>query len=336
MNAKLAASALIVSFVQANILPRAEPLRTFIVPLPTQAQPFTSTVRGCSDVPPFAVVGVPTGTFRPETITIYGPPQADPTSTTIIDPASNATEVIIITRLQGECASFPLPEPTPTPPKLTGNPTGGAPTGTPTPSAEACPENGCQAKVIRAAQSVIDAINKVTLLSQDLQAAARKIGDPVSKRDLAAAQAPFDDVARGLRGISVTLSVSLPRLTVLPPFPPGCDTDAIVIALIQFVRVHQALLNIIIGRRGVLENSPIRRDTIEDAVLRREPVDLETGGEAAIIGPAIAAGLRAVEGVVDTLAFQILRLVPTRSECAKQQKEAIDGSLSEAITQYES
>jgi hypothetical protein len=155
------------------------------------------------------------------------------------------------------------------------------------------------------------------------------------KRDTASAQAPFDEVSIGLTGIAGTLSVTLPRFAFIPPFAQGCDTDAIVIALIQFVRVHQALLNIIIGRRGLLENSPVKREAIEVGVMHMYKREPDNGNQAAIIGPALAKGLRAVEGVVDQLAFAILRVVPTRSECAKQQKEEIDGSLKEAIFQYE-
>ncbi|KAF2264176.1 hypothetical protein CC78DRAFT_464033, partial [Lojkania enalia] len=171
---------------------------------------------------------------------------------------------------------------------------------------------GCSGKVIKTAQIVIDAINQVTLLSQGLQSAAKRIGESISKRDTGATNTILDDVAIGLTDISVTLTVLGPRIAFLPPFPPGCDTDAIVIALIQFVKVHQALLNILIGRAGLLSQGPI---------LEERDITI--------------AALRAVERVVDSTAFTILRLVPTRSECAKQQKEAVDGSLAEAIAAYD-
>ncbi|KAK8169761.1 hypothetical protein IWX90DRAFT_383186, partial [Phyllosticta citrichinensis] len=123
---------------------------------------------------------------------------------------------------------------------------------------------------------------------------------------------PLTDLLRGLREVISTLTPAVPRITVLPPFPPGCDTDAIVVALTSFVRVHQALLNIIIGRSGLLETRQFNT-----------------------VGSTIAAVLRGVEGVVDQLAFALIDLIPARSECAKGQKSAIDGTLDEAIDAYE-
>jgi hypothetical protein len=149
----------------------------------------------------------------------------------------------------------------------------------------------------------------------------------------------FRQIAAGLRDIARTLTLSLPRITFLPAFPPGCDTDTIVIALIQFVRVHQALLNILIGKSGLLVNGPIRREVAMIGygahVYERSMGRTVKRSENAAVGALVAAGLRAVEGVVDTLAFTVLKLIPTRGKCAKEQKEAIDGSLDETIKAYE-
>ncbi|KAF2004339.1 hypothetical protein P154DRAFT_409483, partial [Amniculicola lignicola CBS 123094] len=179
---------------------------------------------------------------------------------------------------------------------------------------------------------VISLINKVTLISQNLQAAAKLIGGPGSvKRDTEAALAPADVLVKGLRDITFTLSISFPRISVLSPLPPGCDSDTVVIALIQFVRVHQALLNILIGRAGLLETGPIRRDNAMNIDLFERGNAMEAGP----IGGLVAGALRGVEGVVDTLAFTLIKLIPTRSQCAKEQKDAIDRSLTEAIIAYE-
>lgn len=198
------------------------------------------------------------------------------------------------------------------------------------PSPDICPEKGCSGGVVKAATIVIDAINKVTLLSQNLQSAAKRIGTSgTMKRDNSIAQTPIDDVALGLNNIAVTLTTASPRFLFLSPFPQGCDTDTIVIALIEFVRVHQALLAILIGQAGLLPNAPIKRDAPENGAVQLYERDNE-----GFIGYAIAKALRAVEGIVDTTAFTILKLCPTRSQCAKNQKDAIDGSLAEAIKAY--
>lgn len=59
----LLAIALLASSLKANVLPRAGTIKTLTIALPTQASPFTSTVKGCGTVDPLAILGVPTGTF---------------------------------------------------------------------------------------------------------------------------------------------------------------------------------------------------------------------------------------------------------------------------------
>lgn len=103
------------------------------------------------------------------------------------------------------------------------------------------------------------------------------------------------------------------------------------------MRVHQALLEILIGKSGLLEQLPARRDTIGDAlVYKRTPKEAINPVESGRIGSLIAKALRAVEYGVDTLAITLIEKIPTRSECAKQQKEAIDATLKETMQEYES
>lgn len=148
------------------------------------------------------------------------PPQVQATSTTIVDTVLNATEVIILEPLKGECAEYPYP----TEVLLSTSATA------PTPSAAACPDDSCSGKVIKAAQNIIDIINKVTLLSQSLQSTAKRLGTPAVKRDTAAAQVPFLDIVKGFDNIALQLTITLPRITYSPILPPGCDTDTVVIA----------------------------------------------------------------------------------------------------------
>ena len=60
----------------------------------------------------------------------------------------------------------------------------------------------------------------------------------------------------------------------MAPVPAGQPSDAIFEAFREFVRVHQALLNILIGKAGLLQNLPF-------------------------VGPPVAAVLRQIENVVD-------------------------------------
>lgn len=91
------------------------------------------------------------------------------------------------------------------------------------------------------------------------------------------------------------------------------------------MKVHQTLLSILIGKSGLLEQSPIRRDTIAAGV---------TNSEGALIGPLIACVLRQIEGAVDSIAFALINIIPTRSECAKEQQKEIDGSLADSVDSY--
>jgi hypothetical protein len=64
----------------------------------------------------------------------------------------------------------------------------------------------------------------------------------------------------------------------MPPVAAGAQADAIFEAFREFVRVHQALLNILIGKAGLFQTVPF-------------------------IGQPIAAVLRQVENVVDVRDF---------------------------------
>ncbi|KAF4539658.1 uncharacterized protein LTHEOB_10047 [Lasiodiplodia theobromae] len=365
------------AFLAPSVLGAARPPRaaaaisTLTIEIPSQGVGFTSTVAGCGSVAPFAVVAVANGSFFPGTNTIFLPAQASPSTTTIVNAEESATQVLVAQPLEGSCQDFPPSAPASITDisQLTATGTDGTPTATDS----ACPLGTLASAVSGAAEDVIDAINKVTLLSQNLQAAAKQIGGSASKHrrntddssttDLEARQfnTPIIQVASGLRDVVTTLTISIPRITVLPPFDPGDASDAIVIALISFVRVHQALLNILIGRAGLISNFPFADADVEEltAIAAESQTALEqflgssgqsmTGAGAAVaaagsssnlearvnpIGAPIAAALRAVEGVVDSLAFAIIDLIPSRNECAKDQKTAIDGTLQESIEAY--
>ncbi|KAF2439021.1 hypothetical protein P171DRAFT_129647 [Karstenula rhodostoma CBS 690.94] len=308
---------------------------TISVGIPSQALYLTTTVSACTQadgevIDSIVVVGVPTGTFSPGiTKTIVVPPQAEPTTVTFYDYLpSNATEVIIIEPLPGNCG--PIITPT-----SAFTPTGTETSPEPSNPAAVCPTKGCSGAVTRAADTVINAINEVTLLSFRLQSAARKIGAGFFPRDDVSANAelfggPITDVALGLTRIVETVQTALPTFITFPPFPPSCSSDTIVLAWLEFVRVHQELLAILIGRSGLLETGPIRRS----------PVSLADGmlvgrGEQGFVGRPIAVALRALEGVVDTLAVGIVTLVPGKSECSRAKSDELKARIRKAQTSYE-
>lgn len=130
--------------------------------------------------------------------------------------------------------------------------------------------------------------------------------------------AHIPDLIIPLKDIPATLLFLLPALPALPHFAPGCDTDAIVVALTDFVAVQSALLEILIVRAGLLGGE---RDTI----LERND----------LIGALIAGALRALEVVFDTLAYDLISLLPTRQTCLRLQWKGLDVILREAIAAYE-
>lgn len=71
-----------------------------------------------------------------------------------------------------------------------------------------------------------------------------------------------------------TGTAALTQMNGMAPVPSGPPSDAIFDAFRDFVRVHQALLNILIGKAGLLSGLPI-------------------------VGQPVAAVLRQVEGIVD-------------------------------------
>ncbi|KAK0642588.1 hypothetical protein DIS24_g8921 [Lasiodiplodia hormozganensis] len=358
MKSTFIAPSLFASVLGAALAPSFD---TITIPIPSQGEDFTSTVTPCGTVNGFAVVGVPNGTLVAGTTTIFLPPQASASSATFIDKELSATQVIELVPLQGSCAPFELPANTGAFTDI--DQLTAISTGFPTATAAAdCPLGTIASTVNTAAQGVIDTINKVTLLSQNLQAPAKQIGSTFGS-----AQAVLK-LVNGLSSVVTELTTGIPKITALSPFEKRQDdnngvspvddaTDAIVIALISFVRVHQALLNIVIGRRGLLPSisfadaDAAQLDTIaQDASANANQLLVAMGyqqdASGAVIAEherraglgvakAIAGALRSVEVVVDSLAFALIDLIPRRKECAKQQKLSIDGTLNEAIEAYD-
>lgn len=78
--------------------------------------------------------------------------------------------------------------------------------------------------------------------------------------------------------------------------------------LSQFVKVHQNLLETIIGKEGLLSNTPFTAP--------------------------IAAVLRVLENIVDKVAFTIIGTVPTCADGAKKDLQDLDETLGKTIDTY--
>ena len=93
------------------------------------------------------------------------------------------------------------------------------------------------------------------------------------------------------------------------------------------MRVHQELLSILIGRSGLLERGPVRRDGSGREVVGR--------AAQGFVGKPVAAALRKLEGVVDAFAVAVVNLVPSRGECSEGKREELKKSIGKARTSYE-
>jgi hypothetical protein len=78
----------------------------------------------------------------------------------------------------------------------------------------------------------------------------------------------------GFTDIISTATTFLTQMQSMAPVPAGAESDSVFNAFREFVRVHQALLNILIGKAGLFNTVPL-------------------------VGQPVAAVLRQVENVVD-------------------------------------
>ncbi|KAI6911164.1 hypothetical protein KC318_g3290 [Hortaea werneckii] len=154
------------------------------------------------------------------------------------------------------------------------------------------------------ADQMVDNIKKITQLSQDLQPKAQAID--VNSNLALPGTGVFQPVIDGFQQIIRVAQDDIDSMSDSTQYTaanaqPVCD------AFSDFVVVHQELLRILIGKSGLLESF--------------------------YLGP-VAAVLRSLEDVVDTLAFGVIDSVPSCQAKATQQKRDLDDTLSKATCVY--
>ncbi|MCJ1459735.1 hypothetical protein MMC28_010114 [Mycoblastus sanguinarius] len=160
-----------------------------------------------------------------------------------------------------------------------------------------------------AVPDICSAIDVVTAKSQSCQGPANQI-TVVNIALAVSGFGPIPVVIARLTDIVTTLGTTINALSGTQPFSAKSDEDAIVKSLTTFVQVHQALLNILIGKAGLVPNL------------------------LPYVGPPLAQVLRQLESVVDTVAFELIDLVPDNQADATSQKSQIDSTLASAITAW--
>ncbi|KAI8682518.1 hypothetical protein LRP88_05513 [Fusarium phalaenopsidis] len=155
-----------------------------------------------------------------------------------------------------------------------------------------------------APSDIVDTLEKVTDLSSDTNKIAESITSPVQIfTKVPQLIGNFKDIVSTVTG-AISMLGDLPDNT---DFPESGQSD-ICEAFTGFVKVHQNLLETIIGKKGLLSSTPFTAP--------------------------IAAVLRVLENVVDKVAFIIIGTVPTCADGAKKDLEALDKTLGETIDTY--
>ncbi|PMD12183.1 UVI-1 protein [Hyaloscypha hepaticicola] len=158
------------------------------------------------------------------------------------------------------------------------------------------------------APEVVANINIITGQSQALQAPANSI-NLLSGPLFLIGQGPFPQIVVGFSQIITTVTDDIQAMQGQQPFSVMSDEQSILDAFTTFVEVHQELLNILIGKAGILNDLPL-------------------------VGPPVAQVLRSLEGVVDTIAFGLIAAVPDVSAPFTTQKNALDVTIGQAIAAY--
>jgi len=158
------------------------------------------------------------------------------------------------------------------------------------------------------APEIVANINIITGQSQALQSPANSI-NLLSGPLFLIGQGPFPQIVVGFSQIVTTVTNDIQAMAGTPPFSVRSDEQSILDAFTTFVEVHQELLNILIGKSGILNDLPL-------------------------VGPPVAQVLRSLEAVVDTIAFNLIDMVPDVAAPFTSQKNSLDVTIGQAITAY--
>jgi hypothetical protein len=146
---------------------------------------------------------------------------------------------------------------------------------------------------------ILEGFDNVTTQSNNLRIAVETITIfNAGERGFIIAEGFTSIIAKIAEGTSRVHSVSTGPL-------PNDDAKLVVQALTTFVRVHQGLLLVVIGKHGLLTLAPFF-----------EPIRL---------------ALVDLEAAIDTLAFDLIGLIPTQKSAAGNQFAALKGTLTAAI-----
>ncbi|KAI1430724.1 hypothetical protein GGR50DRAFT_683554 [Xylaria sp. CBS 124048] len=132
---------------------------------------------------------------------------------------------------------------------------------------------------------------------------AKSIGAAPSKRSA-------DDNNAALAAAPVAVPVTVPvKMHARDLMTRDANADLVDTAFREFVRVHQNLLNILIGKADILTSIPI-------------------------VGAPVAQALRNDEGILDPIAIALINLFPAQALDIQVQANSLGGTLDLAISKY--
>ncbi|GAQ91769.1 hypothetical protein KFL_008490030 [Klebsormidium nitens] len=158
-------------------------------------------------------------------------------------------------------------------------------------------------------RQLVDSIKRATQQGQALQAPAQSI-TIINGPLIVIGQGPFPKIIVGFTEMITELTTSIAEAQGAERLS-GADTTAVADAVRDMVRVHQALLNILIGKAGLFNTVPF-------------------------IGQPVAEVLRQYEGVIDAYLFQLTDLASSEaaSKTISGQQMSLDGTTTIAINAY--
>ncbi|KAG9800722.1 hypothetical protein KCU95_g410, partial [Aureobasidium melanogenum] len=159
--------------------------------------------------------------------------------------------------------------------------------------------------------TMVQTIQKITQQSKSLTTVAEALnpmnGLPLLGPSSGSGSSSFNDVINGFQGIIQTGTTAITSMQGTPSYTDTAAEQQVCDAFHEFVVVHQNLLNVVIGKSGLLQSI--------------------------FLGP-VAAVLRSLENIVDTLAFGVIDSVPFCADDATSDKDNLDGTLGKAICAY--
>ncbi|KAI4604066.1 hypothetical protein KJ359_000193 [Pestalotiopsis sp. 9143b] len=158
------------------------------------------------------------------------------------------------------------------------------------------------------AQIVVN-IRTITVKSQNLQVTAKSITvlDAVL---FVVGGGQIPKVITGFGDIVATTTASITQMQGTPRVTAAADVKAIADAFRVFVQVHQALLNILIGKAGLFRAVPL-------------------------IGQPVALVLSQIERVVDTIAYSLIDITEGTATDILDQTQSLDVTIINAMDAYD-